>query len=133
MKAYEVYMLRCSDDSYYVGVTNDAHRRFVQHQEGVDPSCYTFKRRPVVLVYVRQFRDVRNAITWEKILKRWSRKKKEALMKGDQEALERHAFSMYRKRIDHMRNRLHTKSLDVMVSPTNHDTAPFCRPSSGSG
>jgi len=85
---YCVYMLRCSDDSYYIGITNDVERRVGEHREGRDPKCYTFRRRPVECVYSAQFQDVRDAISWEKKIKRWSRNKKEALITGNQKFLE---------------------------------------------
>ncbi|OGJ57994.1 hypothetical protein A3H22_03265 [Candidatus Peribacteria bacterium RIFCSPLOWO2_12_FULL_55_15] len=80
-------MLRCSDDSYYIGITNDMERRIGEHREGRDPKCYTFRRRPVECVYSTRFQDVRDAISWEKHLKKWSRKKKEALINGEYERL----------------------------------------------
>jgi len=41
-----VYILKCSDDSYYTGLTNDLDRRIVEHDEGLIPDCYTWRRRP---------------------------------------------------------------------------------------
>jgi putative endonuclease len=67
---YQVYLLRCADGSYYAGVTNDVERRVFEHGEGHDPSCYTFKRRPLTLVYVVHFREILEAIAWEKTIKR---------------------------------------------------------------
>ncbi|MEI8229616.1 MAG: GIY-YIG nuclease family protein [Candidatus Peregrinibacteria bacterium] len=87
MKDYYVYILLCADNSYYTGVTNDYQRRLYEHQSGCDPTCYTFRRRPVRLVYVGIFGDINEAISWEKRVKRWSRKKKEAIIRGDFEAL----------------------------------------------
>jgi|SRR3989344_3052779 len=84
---YAVYILRCSDESYYTGVTNDPEARLLQHQEGMDTECYTYKRRPVTLVHIEWFREVQDAIAAEKQIKKWSRKKKEALIKGDFELL----------------------------------------------
>ena len=83
MKNYWVYMVRCSDGSFYTGITNDADYRVGQHNFGVDPECYTFTRRPVALVYASNFTDVLDAIRWEKQVKKWSRAKKEALIAGD--------------------------------------------------
>ena len=83
MKLYYVYMLRCADDSFYVGVTNDLERRLGQHQYGWDEECYTHTRRPVVLAHSSEFHDVLQAIAWEKQLKGWSRAKKRALINGD--------------------------------------------------
>jgi putative endonuclease len=83
MKTYWVYMLRCADGSFYVGITNNIEVRFWQHEHGLNGSCYTFKRRPVQLVYASDFPDVNAAIAWEKQLKGWSRAKKAALVKND--------------------------------------------------
>ena len=80
MKEYSVYILLCSDKSYYTGVTNNIEERLLQHQQGVDPNAYTFKRRPVELVYQHAFREVTDAIKAEKQIQGWSRKKKEALI-----------------------------------------------------
>ena len=87
VKSYFVYMVRCSDGSFYVGITNDAERRLAQHNYGIDPECYTFTRRPVVLVHASEFREVWDAIRWEKQLKGWSRAKKRALAAGDWDAI----------------------------------------------
>jgi putative endonuclease len=87
MRLYFVYMLRCSDGSYYIGLTNDVERRVAEHQSGMIPKCYTHSRRPLKLVYRAEFREVTDAIAWEKHIKRWSRKKKEALARGDEDAL----------------------------------------------
>ena len=80
---YYVYIVQCSDRSYYTGVTNNIDKRIEQHNEGLDPNCYTYNRRPVVLKYYEHFFHVKNAIAWEKQVKGWSRKKKEALFKED--------------------------------------------------
>ena len=81
MKTYFVYILKCSDGSYYTGITNNLEKRFHEHQTGINNSCYTFRRRPVELVYSTMFYDVLQAISFEKQVKGWSRKKKEALIK----------------------------------------------------
>ncbi len=86
-RAYYVYMVLCDDGSYYTGITNDPERRTAQHNEGIDPRCYTFMRRPVRLVYASEFHDVDDAIRFEKQLKGWSRQKKAALMRGDWTAI----------------------------------------------
>ena len=80
---YYVYVVECSDRSYYTGVTNNVDRRVKEHNEGLDESCYTYSRRPVVLKYYEHFFHIEKAIAWEKQVKGWSRKKKEALFKGD--------------------------------------------------
>ena len=80
MKKYFVYILKCSDDSYYVGVTSNLFRRIEEHQIGKYKNSYTFKRRPVVLVFYTEFKEVALAIIKEKQIKKWSRAKKEALI-----------------------------------------------------
>ena len=85
-----VYILRCADASYYVGCTTDIDQRLGQHQGGVFDG-YTASRRPVVMVWAEEFQTIDQAITVERQIKRWSRLKKEALIRGDFEGL--HAFS----------------------------------------
>ena len=80
IKHLYVYMLKCCDNSYYVGVINDVNRRLDEHNMGENATSYTFNRRPVELVYFQLFSDYNQAINWETQLKKWSRKKKEALI-----------------------------------------------------
>jgi putative endonuclease len=77
-----LYILKCSDNSYYTGVTNDLEKRIIQHQIGLKMDCYTFHKRPGSLVFSEIFIDKRLCIEWEKKLKKWTRKKKEALING---------------------------------------------------
>jgi len=83
------YYEACKDGSYYVGITNDMERRLWEHDNGYDPACYTFIRRPVVIKYFEHFTDVNQAIAREKQLKGWSRKKKQALFREDWAELKR--------------------------------------------
>ncbi len=83
MDRFFVYILKCSDSSYYTGVTNSVERRFSEHQDGFDQACYTFKRRPLELVFVQEFMEIKEAIAFEKQLKGWSRKKKEAIIQDN--------------------------------------------------
>ena len=87
MKTYHVYILKCTDNSYYTGVTNDIDRRLEEHSDGLDPHCYTFKRRPLQMVFLQTFSEVKEAIAFEKQVKGWGRKKKEALIEGNWERL----------------------------------------------
>ena len=84
---YHVYILLCSDDSYYVGVTNNLERRFAEHQTGYNEKAYTYSRLPVRLVWSQGFSDPCSAIAAEKKLKGWTRVKKEALIEGRYELL----------------------------------------------
>ena len=80
---YFVYILECSDGFYYTGVTNNIDRRLREYNEGINPTSFTHKRRPIVLRYCKKFKYILDAIAWEKQLKGWSRKKKEALFIED--------------------------------------------------
>lgn len=84
---YFVYILRCSDNTYYTGVTNNIERRLAEHQSGENKTAYTFKKRPVKLVFKANFSSIDYAIEKEKQIKSWSKNKKEALIKGDFELL----------------------------------------------
>jgi putative endonuclease len=79
-----VYMLLCSDNSFYVGSATgvDLSSRIQQHQNGCCPG-YTFARRPVTLVWSEHFDRITDAIAVEQKLKGWGRAKKIALMEGD--------------------------------------------------
>jgi len=79
-----VYMLRCSDGSYYVGSArnNDLGPRVAQHQTGAYRG-YTYTRRPVHLVWSDYFDRITDATAAERKIKGWSRAKKEALIRGD--------------------------------------------------
>ncbi len=79
MRIYYVYILKCLGGSYYTGVTNCLERRFAEHVNGRNVTCYTFTRRPVELVFFREFGYVNDAIAFEKQVKGWGRKKKEAI------------------------------------------------------
>jgi predicted GIY-YIG superfamily endonuclease/glycine/D-amino acid oxidase-like deaminating enzyme len=86
---YVVYILQCSDGSYYTGLSNDLDRRLWQHETGFFPKCYTYKRRPVKLVWRKFVENIEEAMTLEKQIKGWSRKKKEALINEDISELKR--------------------------------------------
>ena len=87
MKTMYVYIIECSDTSYYIGVSNNAERRFHEHCAGTNRNCYTFTRRPLKLVYSEIFSDPKSAIAFEKKIKGWSRVKKKALIEGNFELL----------------------------------------------
>ena len=82
-----VYILKCSDDSYYIGVTNNIESREFNHNESINITSYTYSRRPVKLMWYNKFQSELEAIKWEKKLKGWSRKKKEALIEGKYDIL----------------------------------------------
>ncbi|WP_317164694.1 GIY-YIG nuclease family protein [Spongiivirga citrea] len=81
-------MLKCSDNSFYAGITNNLSLRFKQHNAGYKKDSYTFSRRPVSLVFHQEFSDVLQAIYFEKKIKGWTRAKKRALIEGDFDMLQ---------------------------------------------
>ena len=76
-----VYILECSNGQYYTGSTRDLDMRLAQHQAG-DGANFTKKHLPVKLVYYDEFDRIDEAFYREKQIQGWSRKKKEALIKG---------------------------------------------------
>ena len=82
MKLYYVYILQCADGLTYTGVTNNVERRFNEHQIGLNKNCFTYKRRPLKLLFFQEFNDINQAIGFEKKIKNWSAKKKFALASG---------------------------------------------------
>ncbi len=87
MKTYYVYIVECSDKSFYIGFTSNLNKRLDEHNGGLHQDAYTFKRRPVVLKWFEQFKDPTHAIQLEKQLKGWSRRKKIALIEENWEKL----------------------------------------------
>ena len=83
MKPFWVYILLCNDGSYYTGHTDELEQRIAQHESGAIRGCFTFKRRPVTLVYSEAFFTREEALTAEMQIKGWGRKKKEAMIRGD--------------------------------------------------
>ena len=81
--AFWVYILHCADGSYYTGHTDNLEMRIQQHHVGAISSCYTFNRRPLKLVFSQDFPTREEALASEQQIKGWSRKKKEAMMRGD--------------------------------------------------
>lgn len=81
--AFWVYILRCADGSYYTGHTDDLEKRIAEHEVGAIRSCYTFKRRPLELLFSQDFPTREEALMSEQQIKGWNRKKKEAMIRGD--------------------------------------------------
>lgn len=77
-----MYILECSDGSYYTGSTKDLEIRLAQHQAG-EGANHTKKRLPVKLVYYEEYPRIDEAFYREKQVQGWSRKKKEALIRGE--------------------------------------------------
>jgi putative endonuclease len=87
-----VYILRCADNSYYTGHTDNLEIRFAEHKSGKSGG-YTLKRRPVTLVFSEEFSTRDEAFACERQIKGWSRKKKEAMIRGDWKEVSRLARS----------------------------------------
>ncbi len=81
-----VYILRCADDSYYVGHTTNLEIRLAQHESG-EVNGWTRHRLPVELVFAQEMPDEDQAFLAERQIKKWSRAKKEALITGDWDML----------------------------------------------
>ena len=86
MKPGWIYIIKCSDDSYYCGSTSNLEQRINDHIFH-KYSGYTSARLPVNLVFSQEFADINDAIRAERQIKGWSRVKKKALINGDFELL----------------------------------------------
>jgi len=86
MKKGYMYILECSDESYYTGSTTNLELRLQQHQNG-EGANHTKKRLPVTLVYYEEYSRIDEAFYREKQVQGWSRKKKEALINGTPQLL----------------------------------------------
>ena len=95
-KTYWVYILKCSDGSYYTGSTSNLEKRVSEHQNGLIKG-YTSKRLPIELVFSEYFEDVYFAISAERQIKGWTRAKKKALINGDFELLKVLAKKIWKK------------------------------------
>ncbi len=76
-----VYILKCADQSLYVGCTNNLERRLKQHNDSRRGAHYTKIRRPVILVHSENFKTLLEARRREAKIKGWRREKKLALLK----------------------------------------------------
>ncbi|WP_282087086.1 GIY-YIG nuclease family protein [Aquimarina algiphila] len=81
-----MYILECSDGSYYTGSTKYLEKRIAQHQNG-EGANHTKKRLPIILLYYEKYDRIDTAFYREKQVQGWSRAKKEALIRGDLEEL----------------------------------------------
>jgi len=78
-----IYILLCSDGSYYTGITRrSVEERVSEHARGLLPG-YTSTRRPVKLVFCEHYERIVDAIAAERRIKGWSRAKKEAYIRSD--------------------------------------------------
>ena len=99
-RPFFVYILQCSDGSYYVGHTDELDRRLSEHGTGAG-SSYTATRKPVWLAWREEFPTREEAKAAEAQIKKWSRRKKEALIEGNIDKLKKAArkdWDLYRRR-----------------------------------
>ncbi len=87
MKYYYTYIVKCSDGSFYTGITNDLQRRLEEHNSNKNPSSYTSNKRPVALQWFEAYTNPNEAIRIEKQIKGWSRRKKIALIEENWDKL----------------------------------------------
>ena len=79
--SYFVYILECSDRTYYTGSTNDVAKRVRAHNAGKTGAKYTRGRLPVRLVYVEKCANKSDALKREALIKRMTRTEKQGLIK----------------------------------------------------
>jgi len=78
-KSYTLYILKCSDDTYYTGIAIDVEKRVHEHNTSDKGAKYTRYRRPVTLMYQESCSDKSTALKRERAVKRMKRSNKEAL------------------------------------------------------
>jgi len=82
------YIIKCKNGSLYTGVTHNLKRRFKDHQRGKGAK-YTFKYKPVKILWFEDFPDKASALKREKEIKGWRREKKWELIRKFKKALRR--------------------------------------------
>jgi putative endonuclease len=82
-----VYILQCGDGTYYTGLAKDLEYRIWEHEKGIHVDSYTFSRRPIRLVWSQELASFREAFQLERQIKGWNHAKKEALIRGDFNAI----------------------------------------------
>jgi putative endonuclease len=113
-----VYILRCSEGSFYTGTARAGlEKRVGEHNSG-HYDGYTASRRPVTLVFSQWFDRIVDAIAAERQIKGWSRRKKEALIAGDFEKLR----ALSQRRIPHAGPSSSPESPDEDRSHLNKET-----------
>jgi putative endonuclease len=81
---YYVYILKCSDNTYYTGCTNNLNRRLKEHNFSKTRSArYTKSRRPVELIYHESYLTIKKALIRETQIKTWPKSKKQALINNN--------------------------------------------------
>ena len=88
MGDWYLYLVRCGDDSLYTGISTDVDRRLKAHQ-AEEGAKYLKGRGPLQLVYKEKIGDKRMACRVEHMVKRWSKSKKEKLVRAGRGGLKR--------------------------------------------
>ena len=87
---YHLYILRCSDNSLYCGMTSNLDKRLKEHNSDSSKGAkYLRARKPVKIVYSESYQDIKSAMNREFQIKKWTKAKKEALIKGNIKLLKR--------------------------------------------
>jgi predicted GIY-YIG superfamily endonuclease len=118
--AFFVYILKCSDGSYYTGHTEDADVRLAAHQLSLVDS-YVSKRLPVELMFVESAPTREEALSFEQQIKRWSRAKKEALIAKDWGKLKQLSRSYESRAVHGSRSSPRTEVSDALAFSPEHD------------
>ncbi len=87
-----LYITKNQNSAFYTGITSNLERRLKEHLWGKG-GHYTKRNRPQKLLYTEKFSSRVEAEVRETQIKRWSRKKKEALIKGNLEQLRKLSIS----------------------------------------
>ena len=80
---YFVYILECADQTFYTGITTDLDRRIREHNNSKLGAKYTKIRRPVKLVYSKEFENRSKALIEEARIKKLSRTEKQNFQKNN--------------------------------------------------
>ena len=87
IKEWKVYIVECSDGSFYTGITTDIDRRILEHNYSLKAAKYTRSRRPVRLVYEESASNRSEASKREYAIKRLKRKNKSSLILSEKNEL----------------------------------------------
>ena len=85
---WKVYIVECSDGSYYPGITTDTKRRLLEHNYSFKSAKYTRSRRPVKLIYEEASHDRSSASKREYEIKKMKRKQKMLLVNSEKNELQ---------------------------------------------
>ena len=97
MNTFYVYILKCNDNSYYVGHTDNIESRIAAHQQKTIP-CYTNSRLPISVMFIQDFGSRDEAFSAERQIKKWTRKKKEALIEQNWSKVSLYAKKIFSKK-----------------------------------